>query len=92
MTSLPPASGYDDKDMQELVELIGDVRDETLIAMRSFPPFNSAHEGWAVIHEELDELWAHVKGNTGESSAARQEAVQIAAMALRYVVDLYYEP
>ena len=32
-------------------------------ARQSWPRFNSAHEGYAVIAEELDELWAHVKTN-----------------------------
>jgi len=52
-----------------------------------FPAFNSPHEGWAVIREELDELWDHVRGNTGRGPEARKEAIQIAAMALRYVID-----
>lgn len=57
-------------------------------AMHKFGPMASPHEGWAVIHEEMDELWNHVKANTGRSSEARVEAIQIAAMALRYVADL----
>jgi len=30
-------------------------------AAHKFPKFNSAHEGYAVIKEELDELWELVK-------------------------------
>ena len=56
-------------------------------AIRRFDPFNSPHEGWAVIREELDELWDHVKANTGTGDEAYVEAIQIAAMALRYAVD-----
>src|SRR5437899_667765 len=57
-------------------------------ATSRFDRFNSPHEGWAVIREELDELWEHVRGNTGRGEGAMVEAVQIATMALRYVYDL----
>jgi hypothetical protein len=67
-----------------LDELVGELEG----ALGRFPSFNSPHEGKAVIEEELDELWEHVKANTGRSPEARKEAVQVAAMALRYVLDL----
>lgn len=57
-------------------------------AQSKFKPFNSAHEGKAVIEEELDELWEHVKANTGDGIEAFEEAIQIAAMALRYAYDI----
>lgn len=57
-------------------------------AQVNFPPFNSPHEGWAVIKEELDELWADVMTNQGRGPNARKEAIQIAAMGMRYVLDI----
>ncbi len=48
--------------------------------------FHSGHEGYAVIKEELEELWDAVKQD--DSTQARREVVQIAAMALRYLTDL----
>ncbi len=48
-------------------------------------PFNSAHEGYAVILEELDEVWEEIKRD--DLPAAQQEMVQVAAMALRFLVD-----
>lgn len=57
-------------------------------ATKRFDSFNSPHEGWAVIKEELDELWEHVRANTGRDRDAMVECVQIATMALRYVYDL----
>ena len=54
-------------------------------------PLNSAHEGWAVLREEVDELWEEVKkGGTKSRSVDRmtQEAVQVAAMALRFLHDI----
>lgn len=68
--------------------LLALVADELTQAMQKFAAFNSPHEGKAVIEEELDELWLHVKANTGQSTGAIDEAVQIAAMALRYAYDL----
>lgn len=57
-------------------------------AIGRFDSFHSPHEGWAVIKEELDELWEHVRANDGRSPDAMLEAVQIATMAMRYVFDL----
>lgn len=52
------------------------------------PPMVSPHEGYAVILEELDELWDEIKHNRGRAQEALEEAIQIAAMGLRYVTDL----
>ncbi len=70
----------------EAVKLI---EEEFIQASKAFPAFNSAHEGYAVIQEELDELWAEVKRNhrVRNSKKLRKEAMQTAAMALRFLVD-----
>ena len=59
-------------------------------AADKWPPFNSAHEGYAILLEEVDELWGHVKINQKKRdlAAMRAEAIQVAAMALRFVVDV----
>jgi len=50
--------------------------------------FASPHEGHSVIREELDpELWAHVCGDTGRTIAAGREAAQVAAMAIKYMIN-----
>ena len=49
---------------------------------------NGPHEGYAVILEELDELWDEVKANRGTGGQAAREALQVAAMALRYILDV----
>jgi len=55
-------------------------------AREKFPArFNSPHEGHSVIREELDELWEAVRGF--ENSDARAEAIQVAAMAIRFAVE-----
>lgn len=55
-----------------------------------WPPMNSAHEGYAVLDEEVDELWDHVKVKQGERNLPEMayEAVQVAAMALRFIIDV----
>ena len=57
---------------------------------RHAPP-HSPHEAHSVIREELDELWEHVRADTGRSAEARREAVQIAATAIRYAAHLCEE-
>lgn len=77
----------------ELMSLINDagleVTAELASAMAAFPPFHSAHEGLAVIQEEFEELKAEVWKKQGQRSAEclRKEACQLAAMAVRFMVD-----
>jgi hypothetical protein len=73
--------------MNTKIELVlSMVRAELLRAEAKHPPMHSPHEGHSVIREELDELWDHVKADTGSSHAAIKEAIQIAAMGARYAV------
>jgi hypothetical protein len=51
-------------------------------------PFNSLHEGYAVILEELDELWEEVKEKQHPRDRLRTEALQVAAMAIRFAAEL----
>lgn len=78
------SSAYDERRVDVALAA---VRSELLSAMAAFPTFNSPHEGYAVLCEEVDELWDEVKANHGLSPAARIEATQVAAMAVRYIVD-----
>ena len=63
-------------------------RAELESALGKFGSFNSPHEGKAVIEEELEELWEHCRANTGRSPEAMKEAIQVAAMACRFYLDL----
>jgi len=53
-----------------------------------FGDFNSPHEGYAVIKEELEELWELVKTKKGRAPATRLECIQIAAMAMAYYLEV----
>jgi NTP pyrophosphatase (non-canonical NTP hydrolase) len=59
-------------------------------AAHNWPPMNSAHEAYAVLAEEVDELWDHVKTNQKrrDIEAMRKEAIQVAAMAIRFAHDI----
>ena len=72
------------------VQAIDDILGELDQAQKKFLPFHSAHEGYAVILEELDELKAHVwqKQSERDYEAMRHEAIQVAAMALRFIGDV----
>lgn len=72
----------------KLSQITSQLQDELLTAMSKHAGMHSPHEGISVIREELDELWDHVKADTGRTPEARKEALQVAAMAIRYVVDL----
>lgn len=48
-------------------------------AIEMHDPMKSEHEGYAVILEELDELWLEVKKKQRSYFALRKEALQVAA-------------
>ncbi|ATI16333.1 hypothetical protein HOS13_gp26 [Caulobacter phage Lullwater] len=56
-------------------------------------PANSAHEAYAVLAEEVDELWDHVKTNQKrrDVGAMYKEAIQVAAMAIRFAAEVANE-
>jgi hypothetical protein len=68
------------------------VADEHSKAINKFSKFNSSHEGYAVIKEELDELWDIIKCKNYYPECAqddmKKECIQIAAMALRFIKDI----
>jgi hypothetical protein len=59
-------------------------------ALRKYPKMHGPHEGYAVILEELDELKLEIwkKPKKRSLQKMRKEAVQIAAMALRFMLDV----
>lgn len=88
MSTLPPAPAP--PPAPSLEEVLSQVQGEVSAAEAKWPAFNSAHEGFAVLDEERDELWDHVKTNQKRRDipAMRAEAIQVAAMAVRFVRDV----
>ena len=70
------------------------VLDEFRVASRKFGRFHNAHEGYAVLLEEVDELWEAVKlnqNNPEREDRILREATQVAAMAIRILHDVSFE-
>ncbi len=65
-----------------------EIEEELRSARMKHAPMNGAHEGYAIILEELDELWDLVKAQKPDKTRMRGEALQVAAMAARFVEDL----
>jgi len=65
--------------------------DEFTRATMRYGPFTSEHEGYAVLLEEVDELWDAVKlkqTNPERRPRMEKECIQVAAMALRFLHDM----
>lgn len=67
-----------------------EVMEELSGAMLTFSKFNSAHEGYAVILEELEELWEEIKKKNPSDIKMKREAIQLTAMGMRFLYDLCY--
>jgi hypothetical protein len=74
--------------ISQIDKILLQVREEVYFATEKFGVFASPHEGYAIIKEELDELWDDIKANRGYEFAAEREAIQVAAMAIRYLLDI----
>ena len=83
------------KDDFGIENLISDVsikvRMELHRAMKLHGPMMSGHEGYAVILEELEELWDEIKLKKPDKELMREEAIQLAAMAMRFVIDVCWK-
>lgn len=78
-------SVYSEKEISAALRLVeGELRK----ALDKHAAFNSAHEGYAVVLEELDELWGEVKKQQYDYEALSVEAAQVGAMALRFIIDV----
>lgn len=75
-----------EKEMNTWEDLRNDIEAEYTNATHKFPKFNSYHEGYAVLKEEMDELWNEIKGEQ-RNTILKDEAIQVAAMAIRFIID-----
>ena len=64
--------------------------DEFEKAEDTYKPYNSAHEGFAFLMEEVDELWEEIKKKPQDydMEAMTKEAAQIGAVALRFLIHV----
>lgn len=79
-------SQFNETELKKISELI---LTETRRAMNVHPKtFNSCHEGYAVILEEVNELWDEIKRNPRNDEEVKKEAIQVGAMVVRFLYDL----
>ena len=66
------------------------VKDELVKARKNHGPQASYHEGYAVILEELDEVWDEVKKRTKERDLDNLliELIQVSSMAQKMAEDI----
>lgn len=59
-------------------------------AQFTYPPMNSAHEGLAILQEEVHELMLEVykSPKNRNDKAMENECIQVAAMGMRFLVDV----
>lgn len=78
------------KEQTKIKKAMREIYIELIRATAKYPKFASFHEGYAVIAEELEELWAEVKKKPKQRDfiKLRREAVQTGAMVLRFLYDL----
>lgn len=70
---------------QEIDSALASVKAELLRANKKHGALlHSAHEGYAVLKEEVDELWDDVKQDN--LVRASKEAIQVGAMAVKFIV------
>ena len=69
------------------------VQGELNLARHNHGPIHSAHEGYAVLLEEVEEVWEEVRKPRRERSKERMfdELVQVAAVAQRMAEDICNE-
>jgi hypothetical protein len=75
---------------EKLRIIVNSITDEFIRTTNKYGPFHTAHEGYAVLLEEVDELWKNVKLKQTDSHRERliaNEAIHVAAMAIRLIYD-----
>ena len=72
-----------------LKEIFIEIENEVLRAKSKYPDdFNSTHEAYGVILEEMDEMWEEIKKKNFDSEKCRVEAIQTTAMLCRFLVEI----
>lgn len=73
----------------KLQDVENEIAMEVFSAKRKWPKdFNNYHEAYAVILEEIDEMWEEIKLKNPDRDKIRHEAIQVAAMINRLLIEL----
>ena len=68
-----------------MISTVGMILEELERANGMYKPFSSPHEGYAVLLEEMDELWDEIKKKQPDKTRMLEEAIQIGAMAIKFI-------
>lgn len=74
----------------EIESIITEIKTEYERSKKLYNDFNSNHEAYAVILEELDEVWDEIK-KTKEirgNENIHKELIQVGAMVVKYIENL----
>ena len=71
-------------------EILSAIEAEFERASKLYPKFHSNHEGYAVLLEEMDELWDEIKKSKDVvlNDRMKHELIQIGAMTVRFIDNL----
>lgn len=72
---------------KKVTEVLDEVAGEYIKAREMHKPMNSGHEGYAVLLEEVEELWDDIKSDAPTENM-RKEAIQVGAMALAFIIEV----
>jgi len=73
--------------MPDKYDIINSIITELDRANKLYEPFNSPHEGYAIMLEEMDELFEEIKRKQPDKIRMREEAIQVGAMAIKFILS-----
>ena len=76
-----------ESEIYQALEIASEMAVEVKRAREMYPRFNSTHEGYAILLEEVEELWDEIKQKQSDNLKLRTEAIQVGAMAIRFIQD-----
>lgn len=71
-----------------ITDFFAEVEKELNRANKIFDPFHSLHEGYAVILEEVEELWGEIKDKKSTWDCQVEELIQVMAMCVKLRIYL----
>lgn len=75
-----------------LPDIIEDICKELARSRELHGDMKNGHEGYAILKEEIDELWSEVKCKDADPDVMVPECIQIAAMAIKFIQDVCMMP
>jgi hypothetical protein len=75
--------------MEPIVDqILNEVKTELESAQKQHGAYPTYHHGYAVILEELNELWDEIKLKNPDKAKLKKESLQVATTAVRFIHDL----